>query len=78
MGQVLIVTDSVFSMDGDRANIDAMDKVAQQSGALLMQDDAHGFGVFKADIPKKIYLYGNAGQGGRHDGGFCGGRCGFY
>lgn len=56
-GQGLIVTDSVFSMDGDRANIGAMDKVAQQSGALLMQDDAHGFGVFKADIPKKsIYM----------------------
>lgn len=56
-GQGLVVTDSVFSMDGDCANISAMDKIAQRSGALLMQDDAHGFGVFKADIPKdSIYM----------------------
>ncbi|WXU00256.1 MAG: 8-amino-7-oxononanoate synthase [Catillopecten margaritatus gill symbiont] len=56
-GQGLIVTDSIFSMDGDCADIGEIDKVAKKSNALLMQDDAHGFGVFKADIPKhSIYM----------------------
>jgi len=56
-GQGLIVTDNVFSMDGDRADISALDKVAKKTDALLMQDDAHGFGVFATTIPKQsIYM----------------------
>lgn len=56
-GQGLIATDTVFSMDGDRADINAIEKVANKSNALLMQDDAHGFGVFKANIAKNsIYM----------------------
>ena len=56
-GQGLIVTDAVFSMDGDQADMGALDKIAQQSKALLMQDDAHGFGVFQAHIPQNsIYM----------------------
>jgi 8-amino-7-oxononanoate synthase len=38
-------------MDGDQANMGALDKIAQKSKAILMQDDAHGFGVFQANIP---------------------------
>jgi 8-amino-7-oxononanoate synthase len=56
-GQGMIVTDSVFSMDGDQADIKALEKVAKKPGAILMQDDAHGFGVFEATIPKhSIYM----------------------
>jgi len=41
----LIVTDGVFSMDGDLAPVKALLQIAQQYDALLLVDDAHGFGV---------------------------------
>lgn len=41
----LIVTDGVFSMDGDLAPVKALLQIAEQFDALLLIDDAHGFGV---------------------------------
>ena len=41
----LIVVDGVFSMDGDIAPVEKLLHIAEQYDALLMVDDAHGFGV---------------------------------
>jgi glycine C-acetyltransferase len=50
-GRRLIITDGVFSMDGDVAPLDQIYEVAQEHNVMLMVDDAHGEGVM--------------GQGGR-------------
>jgi 8-amino-7-oxononanoate synthase len=41
----VVVTDGVFSMDGDIAPLQALLTVCEQHGAWLLVDDAHGFGV---------------------------------
>lgn len=41
----MIVTDGVFSMEGDFACLPSLATVAQQNNAYLLVDDAHGFGV---------------------------------
>jgi 8-amino-7-oxononanoate synthase len=41
----LIVTDAVFSMDGDVADVPGLLDVAERHDAWLVLDDAHGFGV---------------------------------
>jgi 8-amino-7-oxononanoate synthase len=41
----LIVSDGVFSMDGDEADVPKLASIAAQTNAMLMIDDAHGVGV---------------------------------
>jgi 8-amino-7-oxononanoate synthase len=42
----VVVSDSVFSMEGDRAPLLELAELSSRYGAWLMIDDAHGFGVF--------------------------------
>src|SRR5271157_5602055 len=43
--RILVITDGVFSMDGDIAPLDRISAAAAQHGAMVYVDDAHGEGV---------------------------------
>ncbi|HYQ91122.1 MAG TPA: 8-amino-7-oxononanoate synthase [Candidatus Competibacteraceae bacterium] len=57
-GEALIATDGVFSMDGDLAPLPALAQVANEHGAWLMVDDAHGFGVIGREGKGSLNHYG--------------------
>ncbi len=44
-GRKLLITDGVFSMDGDIGPLPALVEAAEQNGAIMMIDDAHSSGV---------------------------------
>ena len=55
-GQVLLLTETVFSMDGDLAPLSELGALAEGAGAWLMTDDAHGLGITKQDNPAQIQM----------------------
>ncbi|MFG2769608.1 8-amino-7-oxononanoate synthase [Streptomyces sp. NPDC048350] len=59
--RALVVSDSVFSVDGDQAPLAELAEVCRAHGAGLVVDDAHGLGVL-----------GNGGRGGLHAAGLAG------
>ena len=44
-GQIWLITDGVFSMEGDIANLPGLRKLCDQYGAMLVVDDSHAHGV---------------------------------
>lgn len=73
-GSKLVLTDGVFSMDGDIAPLKAIAALCRKNDAWLMVDDAHGFGVLgqsgagaveqlglsQADVPVLVGTLGKA------------------
>ena len=59
----LIVTDGVFSMDGDIAPLPDIYGIATQYDARVLVDDAHGFGVLGSDGRGTVAHFGLEGKG---------------
>jgi len=58
----LILTDGVYSMTGEYANLVEFDRLARKHNALVFVDDAHGFGVV-GEKPSTDSPYGHKGNG---------------
>lgn len=52
----LLLTETVFSMDGDLAPLEQLADAANRTGAWMMTDDAHGFGVVTQSNPAPIQM----------------------
>ncbi|WP_290768860.1 8-amino-7-oxononanoate synthase [Aquabacterium sp.] len=60
----LVVTDAVFSMDGNVVDVPALLALCERHDAWLMVDDAHGFGVLGAHGEGTLSHQGIAGRAG--------------
>jgi 8-amino-7-oxononanoate synthase len=58
----LVITESVFSVDGDLAPLRALHEVCREYGALLLVDDAHGVGVLGPHGAGGVAAAGLAGE----------------
>jgi glycine C-acetyltransferase len=59
---IVIVTDGVFSMEGDLAKLPEIVELAKRYGAIVVVDDSHGTGVMGATGRGTIEHYGLTGQ----------------
>jgi 8-amino-7-oxononanoate synthase len=58
----LIITDTIFSMDGDICPLPAIFKLANEHQAMLLVDEAHATGIFGATGAGIVEYYGYSGQ----------------
>jgi 8-amino-7-oxononanoate synthase len=61
-GRKLVITDAVFSMDGDLAPLPELLALCERHDAWLLIDDAHGFGVLGAQGRGTLVHFGIASQ----------------
>jgi glycine C-acetyltransferase len=61
-GHKLVITDGVFSMDGDIGPVDKLAAVAEKYGAIMMVDDAHASGVLGRNGRGSIDHFGVHGR----------------
>src|SRR6202140_5014503 len=61
-GHKLIITDGVFSMDGDIGPLPALAELAEKYGAIMMVDDAHSSGVLGRNGRGSIDHFGMHGK----------------
>jgi glycine C-acetyltransferase len=62
-GHKLVITDGVFSMDGDIGPVDKLAALAEKYGAIMMVDDAHASGVLGRNGRGSIDHFGMHGRG---------------
>jgi 8-amino-7-oxononanoate synthase len=80
----LIVSDSVFSMDGDKAKVEVLLELAERYDAWVYLDDAHGFGVLgggrgilrecSLKYPERVIYMGTLGKAAGVSGAFVAGE----
>jgi glycine C-acetyltransferase len=58
----LLITDGVFSMDGDLGPLPALCELAEQTGCIMMVDDAHASGVFGTNGRGTVDHFGMHGR----------------
>ncbi len=73
-GQRIVITETVFSMDGDRAPLLDLNAMCESHGAWLMTDDAHGLGVVPMDNPAPVQMGTLSKAAGVYGGYVCGPR----
>ena len=61
-GTKLVITDGVFSMDGDIGPVDKLAALAEKYGAIMMVDDAHASGVLGRNGRGSVDHFGMHGR----------------
>jgi glycine C-acetyltransferase len=61
-GRTLLITDGVFSMDGDLGPLPGLCDLAEEFGCIMMVDDAHASGVFGANGRGTVDHFGQHGR----------------
>src|SRR6201995_2089834 len=61
-GHKLLITDGVFSMDGDIGPVDKLGALAEKYGAIMMVDDAHASGVLGRNGRGSVDHFGMHGR----------------
>ena len=68
----LILTETIFSMDGDAAPLDVLADLAHRYDSWLMTDDAHGLGILQTSNPAHIQMGTLSKAAGCYGGYVCG------